>query len=43
MIVNEHQLNSAKQKSLKTIEQYLQGYLYNEGRQGEAPEGFVST
>lgn len=43
MIVNEYQLNSADPKSLKTIEQHMQGYLFNEGDQGDAPEGFVAT
>jgi len=42
MIVNEYQLNSADPKSLKTIEQHMQGYLFNEGDQGDAPEGFVA-
>lgn len=42
MIVNEYQLNSADQKSLKTIEEHMIGYLFKEGNQGNAPEGFVA-
>ncbi len=42
MIVNEYQLNSADPRSLKTIEEHMIGYLFNEGDQGNAPEGFVT-
>lgn len=42
MIVNEYQLNSADPRSLKTVEQHLLGYLFNEGDHGNLPEEFVA-
>ena len=42
MIVNEYQLNSADPGSLKTIEEHMIGYLFHEGDQGHAPEGFIA-
>lgn len=42
MIVNEYQLNSADPRSLKTIEEHMTGFLFNEGGQGNTPQGFVA-
>lgn len=40
MIVNEYQLNSADSSSLKTVEQHMLGYLFNEGEDGKLPKEF---
>ena len=42
IIVNEEQINSSDPKALALIEQHMQGYLFNEGDQGDMPEGFVA-
>ncbi len=40
MIINEYQLNSADPANQELIEKHLVGFLFNEGDNGQVPEGF---
>lgn len=43
MIINEYQLSTADQDSLKLIEQHMLGFLFGEGDLGNLPEGFSAN
>ena len=40
MIINENGLNTADPSSVEVIEQHMIGFLFNEGDQGNVPQGF---
>jgi Fe-S cluster biosynthesis and repair protein YggX len=40
MIINENGLNTADPGSVEVIEQHMIGFLFNEGDQGNVPQGF---
>ena len=40
MIINENGLNTADPASVEVIEQHMIGFLFNEGDQGNVPQGF---
>ncbi len=39
-IINENQLNTADPAAIQIIEQHMLGFLFNEGSQGQLPDGF---
>ncbi len=39
-IINENQLNTADPAAIQIIEQHMLGFLFNEGGQGQLPDGF---
>ena len=39
-IINENSLNTADPASIKVIEQHMIGFLFDEGDQGNLPDGF---
>ncbi len=42
-IINENGLNTADPRNIELIEKHMQGFFFDEGEGGQAPEGFRAS